>query len=210
MSPGATPHGSPDAGDTRDGLLSVAWKVVGALAALGALVLGVGVLLPGTWSAERSVVVDAPADSVFGWVAEPRRWDRWTAWSDVESTFSGPERGKGATRSWDDPYMGDGTFTVTASTAPSRLEYRVSVQGGSMVTRGAFEIDGGADGGTRVTWRESGDFGWNPLMGYAALNMDRIQGVELERGLARLKALAETGAVPDSLGLGGEASPRGG
>jgi hypothetical protein len=185
----------------RATLLGVAWKVVASLAAFGALVLGVGVALPGTWSAERSTVVGAPPDSVFAWIEAPRRWDRWTPWGGLESTFSGPDRGAGATRSWDDPFMGEGTFTITASERPRRLEYRVEVEDGAMVTRGAFTLDAAGPASTRVTWRESGDFGWNPLMGYAALNMDRIQGTELERGLVRLRLLAETGTLPDSLEL---------
>lgn len=185
----------------RAALLGVAWKVVAALAAFGALVLGVGVALPGTWSAERTTVVGASPDSVFAWIEAPRRWDRWTAWGGLESTFSGPPRGAGATRSWDDPFMGEGTFAITGSERPRRLEYRVEVEDGAMVTRGTFMLEAAGPDSTRVTWRESGDFGWNPLMGYAALNMDRIQGAELERGLVRLRLLAETGTLPDSLEL---------
>jgi hypothetical protein len=44
--------------------------------------------------------------------------------------------------------------------------------------------------GTRIAWREEGDFGRNPLMGYWARFMERAQGTELEKALDRLDALA--------------------
>ena len=181
-------------------LLSVAWRVVAGLAALGALVLAVGIALPGTWTATETVTVDAPPEEVFGHLTPLERWDDWTVWGSVEAERFGPERGVGAGRSWDDPYMGDGIFQVTGYEPPSRLAYHVEVQGGSMTTDGELRLEA-AGGGTRVTWTESGDFGWNPLMGYAALTMDRIQAVELRRGLQRLQALAEDRPVPDSLAI---------
>lgn len=179
-------------------LLSVAWKVLAALATLLALVLGVGLALPGTWSAERERVIEAQPDSVFAHLDVLQRWARWSPWPDVEITRSGPPRGEGATMAWDDPFAGAGTFSIVESSRPDRLAYRVQVEGGSMVTRGVFRLSP-EPGGTRVRWREEGDFGWNPLMGYAALTMHRVQGEELERGLARLAAVVETGALPDSL-----------
>jgi hypothetical protein len=191
---------SPAPGETRSAFLGLAWKAVASLAALGALVLGIGFVLPGTWSTERSVVIAAPPDSIFPWIDSPRRWDRWTQWGGIASTFEGPDRGEGARRTWDDPYMGDGAFTITSAEGPRRLAYRVEVEGGSMRTEGSFTLRS-SEGGTTVVWREAGDLGRNPLMGYAALNMDRLQGTELERGLRRLKLLVETGELPDSLRL---------
>ena len=47
------------------------------------------------------------------------------------------------------------------------------------------------EGDTRVLWRESGNLGANPLMGYWALSMDRVQTSELEKSLDRLVQLVE-------------------
>lgn len=180
-------------------LLSVAWKVVAALGALGILVLGVGLALPATWDVERSLRIDAPPDSIYRWLYDPGAWQEWTVWGGVELVASGPERGAGATLRWDDPYLGDGTFTVVEADPPRMVRYRVEVEGGAMVTEGRLTLTRAEGTGTTVTWEERGDFGWNPMMGYAALNMGRIQGVELERALRRLESLVETGSVPDSL-----------
>ena len=45
------------------------------------------------------------------------------------------------------------------------------------------------EGGSRVTWREEGDLGRNPMMGYVARNMPKSQGVQLVEGLERLRQI---------------------
>ncbi|MBW3535753.1 MAG: SRPBCC family protein [Gemmatimonadetes bacterium] len=167
------------------------------------LFLGIGLALPGTWTAERSATLDAPPERVFAWVDAPAAWQSWTAWPDVALERAGPERGEGASVRWADDTWGEGVFTITASEPPRELRYEVRVQEGSMVTRGSLRLEP-AGPGTRVTWRESGDFGWNPLMGYAALGMDRMQGAELEKGLARLDSVAAASVLgPPETGSGG-------
>lgn len=177
-------------------LLSVAWRILAGLSLLLALGLGVGLVLPGTWEARRSTVVAAPPDSVFEHLDVLERWKGWTPWSDVEVTTSGPSRGPGATMMWDDPFAGRGAFRIVTSRSPERMEYRVDVEGGLSVI-GTFDLEPVA-GGTRVSWTEQGDFGWNPLMSWAALTMGRVQGAQLEQGLVRLATVVRTGALPET------------
>ena len=193
----STPEG-PASAPGPNPVVQVAWKVAAALAAVLLLFLAVGLLLPGTWTAESRREVDAPPDAVFALLEEPRRWDAWTPWPEVAFTYEGPPRGVGARRSWDDPRLGRGVFTITGSDPPRLLEYRVEVEGGQLVTEGAFRLEP-IPSGTLVTWREQGDFGRNPLMSWAALSVGRGQAGELERGLSRLDAAAE-GREPDPEG----------
>ena len=166
---------------------------VGATLLLG--FLAVGFLLPGTWSAERTATLDEPPEVVFPLVEAPQAWRRWTAWPDSGLVAQGPERGVGARLVWDDAELGDGSFEIVASEPLRSVRYRVRVQGGSMHTDGTFVLERTA-GGTTVTWREEGDFGRNPLMGYWARLMSRAQGRELEKALTRLGELAGREAAP--------------
>ncbi len=155
--------------------------------AIGLLVLGMvaGMVMGGKWQVERSVSVAVPPSAVFPWIDDARRWDEWAPLGDVKTTFSGPERGVGATRSWDDPNFGDGVFRIVETDPDQAVRYHVEVQKGSLVTDGVIEL--APEGtGTRVTWREAGDFGHNPLMGYTARSMDRMQGPQMENSLKRL------------------------
>jgi len=160
-------------------------KVLATAAGLLILALVVGWLLPARWEVERNVLVDAAPDVVYSWLEDPRRWDDWASLGEVEARFSGPERGPGATRRWDHPELGDGVFTILATVPHREVRYRVRVQQGSMVTEGMLRLEPEGEG-TRVTWRERGDFGWNPLLGYLAPSMDRMQGAQMEGALERL------------------------
>ncbi|MDP2958392.1 MAG: SRPBCC family protein [Longimicrobiales bacterium] len=167
---------------------SVGVRILGSLAGLLALVLAVGFALPGTWSAERSLAVAAPPESLYPLLEAPSSWRKWTAWPDSGLAAEGPERGVGAALRWDDPELGDGRFEIVEAVAPEKVRYRVEVEGGTLRTEGVLTLVR-EEGGTRVTWREEGDFGWNPLLGYWARFMERVQGRELEKALVRLDSM---------------------
>ena len=93
--------------------------------------------------------------------------------------------------------------------APTHVSYRVEVNDGRMSTDGTLELNP-EGAGTRVRWREEGDLGRNPLMGYWALSMDRAQSDELQKSLDRLALLltdssgavaADPGAPVDSTAM---------
>lgn len=179
----------------RDTPISPASLILGAAALLLFLFLGIGWLLPGTWSAERTAVLEAPPSAVYAWIDSPAGWRRWTPWPDSGMVAEGPERGAGARMAWDDEELGTGAFEIVEARPDSLVRYRVEVQDGSMFTVGTLRL--AAQGaGTRVVWREEGDFGANPLMGYWARFMERAQGSELEKSLARLGDLAMHGGEP--------------
>jgi uncharacterized protein YndB with AHSA1/START domain len=189
----APPAAAPPPATPAEYRFSFPLKVLAGASALLITALVVGFLLPGRWEVERSVLVPAPPEAVFSWLDDPRRWDDWAPMGDVESVFSGPERGSGATRSWDDPEMGDGRFTILAARDDREVQYRVEVQEGALITQGTLRLSP-EGAGTRVTWTEVGDFGPNPLMGYTALGMDRMQGNQMENALRQLAEVATSEA----------------
>jgi hypothetical protein len=174
--------------------VSIGVKFFGGGALLLLLFLAVGFALPGTWEVRRSHLVAAAPEAVFPHLDSPARWESWVPWPEVGARFDGPPEGVGASRSWDDPEWGDGTFTLTVVEPHRTVEYSVVVEEGRMRTDGRLLLTP-RDGGTLVEWSERGDFGWNPLMGWVARFMDRLQGRELERSLARLEGVV-TGSTP--------------
>ena len=75
-------------------------------------------------------------------------------------------------------------MTITDSGSPAFVRYVVEIEGSASV---AGELTIEAVGETsRVTWREEGDFGRNPLMGYVARGMPDSQGAQLAEGLEKL------------------------
>lgn len=190
-----------------DSPFSFGTKILGTGALILFSLLGLGVVLPATWEAEATVLLPATADAAFRYLDSPEGWLAWTPWPD-SSTISGPARGAGATLAWDDPEFGSGAFTIVRADAPTHVSYRVQVNNGRMSTDGTLELTPEGTG-TRVRWREEGDLGRNPLMGYWALSMDRAQSEELQKSLDRLallladsagSVLVDSTAAPDSTG----------
>lgn len=164
------------------------------LAALVAVVLIVGFLLPSKYQVSRSTVINAPAERVYALIASPREWPRWTVWNErdpqMKITYTGPAAGKGATWAWNSKTEGNGSMEFTEAEPNRRVEYVLTFPEFEMRSRGALTLlpEGSA---TRVTWTTAGDVGGNPLKHYFAALMDRMVGPDFEGGLARLKALAE-------------------
>jgi hypothetical protein len=160
--------------------------------ALVVIALGIGAILPKDFRVERSIDIDASAEIVFDQVNSLRNWDAWSPWiardPSIESTFTGPEAGVGATVTWTSDESGDGTQTITLSERPTRIE--TALDFGRMGKPNAdwtFEPRGD---GVRVTWGLSGTAS-GPLGGYFAKMMDRWVGADYEEGLRRLKEVAE-------------------
>ncbi len=160
-------------------------KVFGGIGTVLVTFMLVGFVLPGTWSAEASIQIEAAPTEVFPFLNDLSRWDTWTNWGDIESELSDPSMGVGASRAWDDPNFGSGSVTITGSGPPAFVGYEVEVEGGASVS-GELRIEA-LGRASRVTWREEGDLGRNPLMGYVARGMSKSQGTQLAEGLEKLR-----------------------
>lgn len=168
-----------------------------ALAVVGAIVLalaGAGLFLPSKFHVARSIEVRAPAATVYDHIANPRQWERWSAWNRrdprMDVRYGGPLFGQGARWSWKSASEGAGSMEFTRVEPDRRVEYALAFHDFGMRSRGEFVIEPLASG-ARVTWTLHGDVGPNPVKHYAAWLMDWIAGPDFEQGLANLKALSE-------------------
>jgi uncharacterized protein YndB with AHSA1/START domain len=173
-----------------------ALRVVGALLVMVLFVLAVGMLLPARFSVARSVEIAGSADQVYGLIASPREWTRWSAWNrrdpQMAIDFSGPERGSGAGWAWKSRSEGKGRMQFTQAVAGQRIEYALAFDDLGMQSHGALTIDPAGDR-VRVNWTNEGDLGTSPVARWFGLFMDRMVGPDFEAGLRNLKALVEGG-----------------
>ena len=172
----------------------LAW-VLGVLVAL-VLVLFLGAfLLPATVHVERSTVIEASPQTVFGMVNDLRESNKWSPWAnidpDTEYRFSGPASGVGARMEWssDHPDVGNGSQEITAS-EPNEL-VRIHLDFGAQgVADSYFELKPEGSG-TAVVWGFDTEFRGFVLLRYLGLMMDGLVGSKYEEGLATLKEQAE-------------------
>lgn len=179
--------------------------IVGSIAALAIILGGVGLMLPAKVHLERTILIDATAARVFLLINNFQGFNEWSPWAALDPAtqyeYSGPASGVGATMTWasDNPNVGKGSQTILASETDRHV--RVSLQFGDMDSAIAT-YDLAAEGsGTRVTWGFDQEFGYNIILRYFGLMFDRWIGADYEKGLARLKSLAQStdAAVPTNL-----------
>ena len=171
----------------------VQWSLAG-LGAIALVIVLVGVFLPSSFSVARTARIDAPAERIYDYVVEPRKWTQWSVWTrrdpQMRITYAGPPFGIGARWSWESRKEGNGSMQLTRVEPARRVEYSLFLPDFNMRSGGAITLEPAA-GGTLVTWTQKGDVGGNPLKHYLAAAMDRMVGPDFEQGLANLKALAE-------------------
>jgi hypothetical protein len=152
----------------------------------------------GRYTVERSITVNAPSRVLRGLVDDFRRWTEWSPWEDLDPalqrTYSGPETGPGARYEWSgNRKAGTGRMEITGST-PEGVDITVFFLKpfkATNQTRLSFEPD---ISGTQVRWVMTGE--QKGLMALFAkfVSMDKMIGPDFEKGLARLKAVAESPA----------------
>jgi uncharacterized protein YndB with AHSA1/START domain len=171
--------------------------------ALLALLLAVAAILayaarqPDTFSIRRSAAIAAPPERLFPLIADLKAMNTWNPFVEpdpaIKVTYSGPEMGKGASHTWSgNRSVGEGSLTVTDAVAPKAIAMRlVMLKPMQADNRVDFTLER-AGGGTVVTWAMSGR---QSLMGKIMtvfINCDRMVGKQFEKGLGKLKSIAES------------------
>jgi hypothetical protein len=150
------------------------------------------------FAVSRSTTVIADPARVHGLINSFHEWTAWSPWEDLdpelERDYSGPDRGVGARYAWSgNRRAGQGSMEITSSTPDEiglRLAFLKPFRSSNDVT---FSLVPAVDG-TEVTWLMTGE--QRGLMGLfgKVVSMDRLIGKDFEKGLTRLKAVAESPA----------------
>jgi hypothetical protein len=166
--------------------LRIALIVVLALTAV--FVVG-GLLLPARVQVSRARNLPASREPVYALVASLKNgWPKFSAFSDpqMQSVFSGPESGAGATQKFSGGKSPRGSMTLTAADPASGVAFDIDLEGG-VVVRGKIGLEAKASG-TRVTWADEIELG-NALGGrWMGLLLPKMLGASIDESLERLGA----------------------
>ncbi len=143
----------------------------------------------------RSQRIAAEPSRVHALVNDFRQWPAWSPWEDLDPamthTYSGAESGVGARHAWvGNSKAGEGSMEITAST-PDHIELALAfVKPFKATNRVRLDFVPTADG-TDVTWTMTGQQNAIGRIFFAIMKMDQALGRDFEKGLGRLKALAD-------------------
>jgi uncharacterized protein YndB with AHSA1/START domain len=150
-----------------------------------------------TYRVERSVEIDAPANAIFEQLVDFHRWTAWSPWEDLDPnlhrTYSGADAGVGAVYEWSGiRKAGQGRMEIRSASAPDALSIQLDfLKPFKSSSTASFALTP-TDAGTRVTWSMVGNKTFMTRFTGVFMSMDKMIGPDFEKGLARLKALAES------------------
>jgi effector-binding domain-containing protein/uncharacterized protein YndB with AHSA1/START domain len=164
------------------------------------LIVIIGLLMPSSTVIEKSIVVNAPIETVFDQVNTLKNWPKWSPWYKMDTTanltYTGPASGNGASYSWESKNSDVGSGTLTLSDVK---EYEHITENMVFKDRGEGKstMDFTKEGnGVKVTWKMEMDHGWNPLMRiFGALVIKDALSKQFEDGLQSIKNTAEQAPV---------------
>jgi hypothetical protein len=148
----------------------------------------------------RAVSVAAPPARVHALVDDFHEWTAWSPWEgldpELRRTYSGPASGVGARYAWQgNRKAGSGSMEITGSTPGAvdiQLVFRKPFAATNHVWFTLTPTEVGGAPGTAVEWRMRGhQKGIWGLVG-RLFPTDRLIGKDFEKGLTRLKAVAES------------------
>jgi Polyketide cyclase / dehydrase and lipid transport len=178
--------------------MSIVKRILSGVALIVAALLVVAYFLPQEARVTRSVEIAAPLSAIFAIASDLGRFKEWSPWVDVDRAtpyaLSGPAVGEGQTLNWvsQDPTIGSATMVLTIVDGRRYLEMSLAF-GHQAKARTWIEFTPNG-GTTHVTWGFGTDTGLNPVARYfGLLGLDHAIGPAYEKGLARLKVVAESG-----------------
>ncbi|HEX4926330.1 MAG TPA: SRPBCC family protein [Bdellovibrionales bacterium] len=171
-------------------------KTVIAFVLIVAAIVGYAFIQPSEFKVERSTLMEAPPETVFPYLNNPRLGEEWNPFSkmdpEIKMSFDGPAEGVGAKSSWNgNSDVGEGAMTIVESVQNERVRLQLDFKRPMEGTNMAEYILTPADGKTQVTWKMTGQ---NSLIGRIVclfLDMDKMVGGQFEKGLTSLKTIVE-------------------
>lgn len=154
-----------------------------------------------TYEVTRQITIDAPVGEVFAHVADFHLWPAWSPWEDIDPgmsrSYAGAESGVGAAYAWSgNRKAGSGSMEILeASQSEQQAVVDIDLKfvkpfKAQNDCRFEFASLGEA---TTVTWIMTGAMTPATRMFSLVKSMDSLLGPDFEKGLTRLKAVAEKG-----------------
>ena len=150
----------------------------------------------GSFEVSRSETINAEPARIHALIDDFHEWTKWSPWEDVDPdlqrTYTGPDSGTGAAYAWSgNRKAGQGSMTITSS-SPERIGVQLSFLKPWKATNDVTFSFTPTGSGTEVTWRMTGENKGMAGIVVKVFSMEKLVGKDMEKGLARLKANAET------------------
>ncbi len=160
-----------------------------------AAIIAIPFALPSSKTVERSATIQANQHDLFAMIASPREYQKFNPYHDtdpdLEIKFNEVEQGIGAGFAFKGK-EGKGIQTITALEEDKKVTMLIDL--GSMGKPVQTFTLSPAEGGTKVVWSTTSEFGMNPIGRVFGLFLENMLGETYERGLKNMEKAATSAA----------------
>ena len=170
------------------------------VAGLLVLIPAVAATRPSAYRVERKIDIAAPADAVFAVLNDLRQFSSVLVLfgttlekndPNMEKTFEGPAAGVGQSWAWNGKKAGQGSLTIDGSVPGQQVTMKLVFVKPMASTASVVLTVAPNPSGSSVTWSMAGDHNFIGKVMGLFMNMDKMLGNDIDKGLAELKTVAE-------------------
>ena len=150
-----------------------------------------------TYTVERSTTISASPSEVYSHMIDFHNWTPWSPWEELDpemsKTYSGADSGVGAKYAWTgNRKVGSGSMEITDAKSDAEIQIALEfLKPFKASNTTVFKLTPEGDG-THVSWTMIGrNTLMTKIMGIFK-SMDSMVGPDFEKGLSKLKAVAES------------------
>ncbi len=165
---------------------------------LMAILLVVALFIPKDYKLERTIVIQAPKDSVFNYIKHLKNQNEYSVWNKmdpkIKNKYTGIDGTIGFVSSWESEVknVGTGSQTITkiveGESMISKLKFEKPFKAENNTEISAIALD---KSNTKVTWAFSGSYRYPMNIMKLVFNLEKMIGKDFEDGLKNMKAIIE-------------------
>lgn len=173
------------------------WTIIAILLAAAVVTFLIVVISkPNSFRLQRSVTIQAPAETIYPYIADFHKWPQWSPWEKLDPNMSrsygGPSEGLGATYDWSGTgKAGTGRMEIIEASPSTRILIKLQFMKPFAATNSAEFVLQAQDSATVVTWAMFGPSPFIAKLMNTIFNMEAMVGPDFEAGLKSLKVLSE-------------------
>lgn len=163
------------------------------------IVIAISFLLPKELVISKSIAVDTSKDKVFDLVNSFQNWEKWTPWQQQDSTldikYYGNPSGEGAGLEWrsDNSYVNYGNIVIIKSVPKDTIGFEIELKLKRKLN--SYFILSPVNDKLKLEWTVNMDLGYNPILRWGALFIQKKAAEDMETGLLNISKLNEVNGL---------------
>lgn len=163
-----------------------------------ALLLIVGIFLKKQYLVTSEIIINKPKTTVFEYVSLLKNQNKYSVWAtmdpNMKTEFRGTDGTAGFVSAWDsqDKNVGKGEQEILKVIAGEKIDYEIRFikpfESTSLASMSVISIN---ENQTKVQWAFNGKMKYPMNLMLLFMNMEKMIGSDLDRGLQKLKPLLE-------------------